>query len=348
MWPWRSHPSRARVALALQGGGAHGAFTWGVLDALLEHTANPIVAVSGTSAGAMNAVLLAHGLLEGGRDGARAALSAFWQALGRTLPWDAMKMLSSSGESLSATGRWMLQWTQWLSPAHANPLRLDPLRDLLARSVDFERLALQRDIALCIAATHANTGRLRVFRNPELSIDVLMASACLPTLQPAVTIDGQPYWDGGFSANPPVLPLLAERGVDDLVVVMLSPWHLGATPHGVDEIRARTMEIAFTATYLREMQWIAEAAAMPGATWLRGTFERRVQRTHWHVIDGHDYLAALPSDSKLIAHQPLLERLRDAGRQRTLDWIASHGASFGRRSTADLQRLFVGHDGPVG
>jgi NTE family protein len=336
------------VALALQGGGAHGAFTWGVLDALLEHTANPIVAISGTSAGAMNAVLLAHGLLEGGRDGARAALAAFWQDLGRTLPWDAMKMLGSGGDSLSATGRWMLQWTQWLSPAHANPLRLDPLRDLLSRSVDFERLAQQRDIALCIAATHANTGRLRVFHNPELSIDVLMASACLPTLQPAVTIDGQPYWDGGFSANPPVLPLLAEPGIDDLVVVVLSPWRLGTTPHGVDEIRARTMEIAFTATYLREMQWIAEAAALSGASWLRGAFERRVQRTHWHVIDGNDQLAALPSDSKLIAHQPLLERLRDAGRQRTLDWIASHGASLGRRSSADLQRLFAGHEGPVG
>jgi NTE family protein len=348
MWPWRPPPSRARVALALQGGGAHGAFTWGVLDALLEHTSQRIVAVSGTSAGAMNAVLLAHGLLEGGRDGARAALAAFWQALGRAVPWDAMKLLSSNGESLSPTARWLMSFTRWLSPAHANPLRLDPLRDLLTRSVDFERLAQQRDVSLHIAATHANTGRLRVFRNAELSIDVLMASACLPSLQPAVMIEGDPYWDGGFSANPPVLPLLAEPAVDDLLLVMLNPWRLGATPHGAEEIRARTMEISFVAPYLREMHWLAAAAATSGAPWQKGAFVRRVQRTHWHVIDGNDHLATLPSDSKLIAHQPLLERLCEAGRQRTLTWLQSHGASLGHRSSADLPRLFGGHEALVG
>jgi NTE family protein len=348
MWPLRPKPSRSRLALALQGGGAHGAFTWGVLDALLEHAPNPIVALSGTSAGAMNAVLLAQGLLEGGRDGARAALAGFWQALGRTVPWESMKLLSSNGQSLSTTARWMLRWTQWLSPAHANPLRLDPLRDLLARSVDFERLAQQRCIALNIAATHANTGRLRLFRNPELSLDVLMASACLPNLMPAVMIDGEPYWDGGFSANPPVLPLLDEPAVDDVVVVMLSPWRLGDTPHGADEIRARTMEIAFTTAYLREMRWIAEVVAVSGPAWLRGPFVRRVQRTHWHMIDGNDHLASLPSDSKLIAHQPLLERLRDAGRQRTMAWLSSHGASLGACSSADLQQLFGGHVAAIG
>jgi len=346
MWPWHWHRSRARVALALQGGGAHGAFTWGVLDALLEHTANPIVAASGTSAGAMNAVVLAHGLLEGGRDGARAALASFWQALGRVVPWDALKMLASDGATLSPSGRWMLQMTQWLSPAHANPLRVDPLRDLLARSVDFERLARQRELALHIAATHANTGRLRVFRNAELSLDALMASACLPNLQPAVLIDGEPYWDGGFSANPPVLPLLDVSGVDDLLLVMLNPWQLGETPQRADEIRARTMEIAFTATYLREMQWIAQAAATR-VPWRRGSFERRAQRMHWHLIDGNDHLSALPRDSKLIAHQPLLERLRDAGRERTLAWLSSHGAALGRRSSADLRILFGGHEPPT-
>jgi NTE family protein len=343
MWPWRN-PSRARVALALQGGGAHGAFTWGVLDALLEHTAQTMVAVSGTSAGAVNAALLAHGLLEGGRDGARETLAAFWQALGRAVPWDAMNLLSGDGDTLSPTARWLMRLSQWLSPAHANPLRIDPLRDLLARSVDFERLASQRELSLHIAATHANTGRLRVFGNAELSIDVLMASACLPNLQPAVMIDGEPYWDGGFSANPPVLPLLEVPQVDELMVVMLSPWRLGATPHGAEEIRVRTMEITFTATFLREMQWIARATAVPPGRWQRGTFARRVQRMHWHLIDGNDHLATLPSDSKLIAHQPLLERLRDAGRERTLAWLSEHGSSLGRRGTVDLERLFGDHE----
>jgi len=347
MWPWRLPASRARVALALQGGGAHGAFTWGVLDALLEHTSQPIVAASGASAGAMNAVVLTHGLLNGGRDGARAALAAFWQALGRAVPWDAMKLLSGDGDTLSPIARWMMRLTQRLSPTHANPLRIDPLRDLLARSVDFERLARQRTVSLHIAATHANTGRLRVFGNAELSLDVLMASACLPNLQPAVMIDGEPYWDGGFSANPPLLPLLEVPGIDDLMIVMLSPWRLGTTPHSVDEIRARMMEIAFNATFLREMQWIAQAS-LPRLPWRRGALERRVQRTRWHLIDGNDHLSTLPSDSKLIAHQPLLERLRDAGRARTIAWLSSHGRAIGRCSSADLQRLFDGHEAPTG
>ncbi|MBE7419008.1 MAG: patatin-like phospholipase family protein [Ideonella sp.] len=342
MWPWSTSPARARLALALQGGGAHGAFTWGVLDALLEHTAQPIVALSGTSAGAMNAVLLAHGLLDGGRDGARRALADFWQALGRTVPWQALGLLAADGQALSPVAHWWMRWTQLLGPSRANPLRLDPLRDLLVRSVDFERLAQQRRIALHIAATHANTGRLRVFGNAELSLDVVMASACLPTLQPAVLIDGEPYWDGGFAANPPVLPLLQETAPDDLLLVLLSPWRLGDTPVDAAQIRTRTMEIAFTSAHLREMQWLAAAAASGGAPWQRGGFVRRVQRVRWHVIDGADHLAALPTESKLIAHQPLLERLRDAGRQRTLDWLAHHAGRLGRRSSADLVRLFGG------
>jgi NTE family protein len=145
-----------------------------------------------------------------------------------------------------------------------------------------------------------------------------------------------------------VLPLLDEPAFDELVLVMLSPWSLGTTPRGVDEIRARTMEIAFTATHLREMQWIAKAFTTPTVAWRRGAFERRVQRTHWHVIDGNDHLATLPSDSKMIAHRPLLERLCEAGRQRTLAWLQHHGGSLGRRSSADLQRLFGGHQAPAG
>ena len=343
IWPWR-HGSRARLALALQGGGAHGAFTWGVLDALLEHTANPIVAVSGASAGAMNAVLLAHGLLEGGRDGARAALATYWHDLGRTIPWDALGLLSGDGERLSSGARWMMRWTQWLAPTQASPYRVDPLRELLARCVDFERLRSQTQITLHIAATQANTGRLRVFGNSELSIDVVMASACLPAIHPAVVIDGQPYWDGGFTANPPVWPLLHTRAIDDLMIVMLSPWRLGDTPRSADEIRERSLEIAFNAGYLREMRLIAEAHELSRHGWWRAPIERRLRHMHWHVIDGNDHLVRLHGDSKLIAHQPLLERLRDAGRQRALDWLSQHGPSLGRSSSADLLRLFGGHE----
>jgi NTE family protein len=341
--------SRAPLGLALQGGGAHGAFTWGVLDALLEQTPNPIIALSGASAGAMNAVLVAHGLLAGGRDGARAALADFWQDLGRVLPWEALGLLSGDGQRLSPGATWMLRWTQWLSPTQANPMRIHPLRELLARSVDFDRLRGQHQIELHIAATHANTGRLRVFGTRELSLDAVLASACLPTLHPPVEIDGEPYWDGGFSANPPVWPLLHASALRDLLIVMLSPWQLGPTPHSAEEIRERSLEIAFNAGYLREMRLIAEAAQLARRGWWRhGPLERRLRRTHWHVIDGNDHLASLHGDSKLIAHQPLLEALRDAGRLRTLEWLQQHATSFGRRSSADLQRLFGTHEAQLG
>ena len=341
--------ARAPLALALQGGGAHGAFTWGVLDALLEQRANPIVALSGASAGAMNAVLLAQGLLEGGREGARAALAGFWQDLGRAVPWEALGLLSGDGQRLSAGAAWLLRWTQWLSPAQSNPMRIHPLRELLARRVDFERLRSQSRIELHIAATHANSGRLRLFGTRELSLDAVLASACLPTLHPPVEIDGAPYWDGGFSANPPVWPLLQSGPARDLLIVMLSPWQLGPTPHSAEEIRERSLEIAFNAGYLREMRLIAEAAQLSRQVWwARGPLERRLRRMHWHVIDGDDHLAGLHGDSRLIAHQPLLERLRDAGRSRALDWLAQHAAALGRCSSADLQRLFGAHEALLG
>jgi NTE family protein len=332
------------MALALQGGGAHGAFTWGVLDALLEQRADPIVALSGASAGAMNAVLLAHGLLEGGRDGARRALADFWQDLGRAVPWEALGLLSGDGQRLSPGAAWMMRWTRWLSPAQANPMRIHPLRELLARRVDFERLRSQNRIELHIAATQANTGRLRVFGTRELSIDAVLASACLPTLHAPVEIEGEPYWDGGFSANPPVWPLLHASSQRDVLIVMLSPWQLGPTPHSADEIRERSLEIAFNAGYLREMRLIAEAVELSRRGWWpHGPLERRLRRTHWHVIDGDDALAGLHGDSRLIAHQPLLERLRDSGRQRAIEWLAQHARTIGRRSSADLQRLFGRH-----
>jgi len=335
-----------RLSLALQGGGAHGAFTWGVLDVLLEHTSHTFSAVSGASAGAVNAVVFAHGLLQGGRDGARAALAEFWDALGRAVPWDALGLMASDGTGLSATGRLWMQWAQVLSPAQTSFMRPDPLRDLLTRQVDFERLRAQSEIRLHIATTRANSGRLRVFHERELSVDVVMASACLPSLQRAVVIDGEPYWDGGFSANPALAPLLAEPRARDVLLVMLSPWSLGNTPTTTDEIKLRSADIAFNAAFLREMRLIAEATAVARRAWWGGPLERRLRRVRWHVIDVRDALADLPVASKAIAHPQWLQRLRDAGREQALRWLSSHGAALGRRGSADLQHLFGGHDAP--
>jgi NTE family protein len=333
-----SRPPRP-ISLALQGGGAHGAFTWGALDALLERTGHPIAAICGTSAGAVNAVVLAHGLLAGGRDGAREALSAFWQALGAAVPWDALGLVAGNGERFSTAGRMLLRWTQALMPAPANPLRIDPLRELLKQHVDFERLCQADAPRLYVAATNANTGRLRVFGNRELSLDAVLASACLPALQPAVQIDGEPYWDGGYSANPALYPLVHEGG-GDVVLVLLSSWQWGATPGTSDEVRLRAADIAFNAAFLREMHWLADATALARRAWWPGALERRLRRVRWHMIDGHDALSALPADSKVIAHPLSLTRLRDAGRARAMQWIEQHAEHLGRRDSVDLQRVF--------
>jgi NTE family protein len=337
-WPTRPRP----ISLALQGGGAHGAFTWGVLDALLEHAPLRIAAVSGTSAGAVNAVLLAHGMLVGGRDGARRTLEAFWTAIGASVPWDALGWVAGGGDRWSPAGRLMMQWLRALAPAVSNPLGFDPLRVLLQQHVDFDRLRGQDQVALHVAATRVDNGRLRVFDTRELTLDAVLASACLPTVQRPVSIDGVDHWDGGYSANPPLFPLVRGRRADDLLVVMLSPWSLGDTPQSADEIRLRALEIAFNAAFLCETRLIAEATRLARRALWPGPLERALRAVRWHLIDGHDTLSTLPADSKLIAHPQLLLRLRDAGRARAQDWIARQAGAVGRHSSVDLGALFAG------
>ncbi len=334
---------RPRLALALQGGGAHGAFTWGVLDALLEHSPHPIDAISGTSAGAMNAVVLAHGLLDGGRDGARAALERFWHGVGTRVPFEWLTVGEGAQTTLTPLARWWMQWSRLVSsPYQRAALDADPLRALVTAQIDFERLRATRGPQLHIAATEAATGRLRLFTRDELHADALLASACLPMLQPAVVIDGCAYWDGGYSANPAVFPLVNDSTASDLLIVTLSPWSFHDTPTTPAAIQQRAMDIGFNAAFLREMRSWAEAREAARARWWRGSVDQRLARLHWHVIDGHDALAALAPDSRLIAHKPFLEHLRDAGRARALAWLSRHGAQLGRGSSADLRALFIG------
>lgn len=343
MWPLRRH-APAPIKLALQGGGAHGAYTWGVLDALLEHAGTlRIAAASGASAGAMNALVLAHGLATGGADGARAALARFWHALaegGAAFAW------LLDGDGLHPAPRAWLHWTTTLlAPTQWNPMALNPLRDILLEQIDFERLRKQRDaLPLFIAATHAASGRLRLFTQRELSVEAALASACLPTLHHTVTIDGEPYWDGAYAANPALFPLIcdvARDAGDDLLLVLLAPQqHEPRLPASADEIRERTIDIAFNATFLREARMLAEVERRTRATaWLRrGPLERSVARQRWHLIDGGADLVALRRETKLIAHRPLLERLRDLGRERALRWL--DGGALGRRSSLDLAASF--------
>jgi NTE family protein len=340
--PLQHFRSRPALALALQGGGAHGAYTWGVLDRLLEAGRGHVAAASGTSAGAMNAVVLAHGLMTGGPDGARAALQAFWRAIGTRLPFELVTVGSAERPGLAPAARALLHWTQLLSPYQFNPLGLNPLREVLAEQIDFERLRAASPVRLFIAATHANSGRLRLFGNAELSVDALLASACLPTLQHAVVIDGEPYWDGGYSANPALFPLVYDDGPADLLIVSLTPLRHAATPASADEIRARALEFAFNATFLRETQLLAEACAQARRSWWPGgALERRLRRLRTHLIDAHDDLGELPAETRLIAHLPFLERLRDLGRARAQRWLDEAGTAVGRHASVDLARHYA-------
>ncbi|MEX8518473.1 MAG: patatin-like phospholipase family protein [Leptothrix sp. (in: b-proteobacteria)] len=339
---WLRAASQPRLSLALQGGGAHGAYTWGVLDALLEADRYQFDAISGTSAGAMNAIVMAQGLMAGGPQGARAALTRFWLSVAGKVPFEWFSAGDEAEPSLSPAARVMLQWAQFLSPAQLNPLGLNPLRELLAEQVDFERLRRHSPVQLSIAATQANTGRLRLFGNAELSVDVALASACLPTLHHAVVIDGEPYWDGGYSANPALFPLTEAGRADDVLIVMLSPLVHGPTPVSANEIRTRAVEIAFTSPFLREAQLLGAACAEARQSLLRlGSLERRLARLRWHLIDAQDALGHLPTETKLIARKAFLERLCALGRARAQDWLARSGDAVGARASIDLEHLLA-------
>jgi NTE family protein len=326
------------VSLALQGGGAHGAFTWGVIDALLERGLG-VAAASGTSAGAMNAVVLAHGWSQDGADGARAALHAFWQEIAERVP--PLFHVPGDPPRLAPMGHAMLAWSRWFAPSQLNPLNLNPLRDVLAAQIDFERLRSTRGMALFIAATEVARGRLRLVRRSALTIDAVLASACLPQVAHPVLIDGQPHWDGAFSANPALWPLVREVACDDLILVTLSPLGPSAQPSSVEEIAERVREIAFTAPFLREARSLAELHADAlQRPWPRFGTDRRLARLRWHLIDADSTLADLPSQTRLVPDWAFLQRLRDAGRERVARWFEDNAASLGARSSFDPLRVF--------
>lgn len=330
-----------RLNLALQGGGAHGAFTWGVLDALLENPGLEFEGLSGSSAGAMNAVVLADGWMKGGREGARQSLTEFWTEVGKQMPWGAMIQGEGDAISLSPATKWLANLAGHFSPAQLNPLDLNPLRDLLKRQVDFGQLRARSPFKLFIGATQANSGKLRVFRETELSVDVLLASACLPKVHHPVEIDGEPYWDGGYTANPAVFPLFYDCDSHDVLLVLLSPLKHENTPQTVQEIEARIVELAFNAHFMREMRMFAHAAEFSSPTFMRwGRLERRLQKARFHMIDSSQLASLERTETKLLAHAPFLALLHEQGRERAAQWLQAHAADVGRRSSIEVKQWF--------
>src|SRR6201987_2027003 len=330
------------IDLALQGGGSHGAFTWGVLDRLLEEPWLRIAGISGTSAGAMNAAVLADGWAQGEADGARAALERFWRQVSRATAFSPLQR--SPVDRLM--GRWTLDtspgyvfmdlMSRVLSPYALNPLDFNPLRRILAESVDCDRLT-HSQIKLFITATSVRTGRGRIFRNAEINTDVLLASACLPTMFRAVEIDGEPYWDGGYGGNPTITPLVRETDARDTILVQINPTERVEEPRTAPEILNRLNEISFNSPLAKELRMIAllrqvvDPGNGEGARWAQ-------MKTHRIKSD---MLASFGASSKLNAEWAFVSTLRDEGRHAAGEFIEKHGADLGVRSTADLDVLLA-------
>jgi NTE family protein len=335
---------RKPINLALQGGGAHGAFTWGVIDYLLEDGRLDIEALVGTSAGAMNAAVTLHGLITGGREGARASLERFWRAVAEAALFSPIRP--------SALDRWMsignldfspmFQWfdavTRTLSPYQINPANFNPLRDILRAQIDFERIRADRDHKLFVCATNVTTGRIKVFHTAEMTADTVLASACLPFLYHAVEVDGEHYWDGGYMGNPPLFPLIYECTTRDIVLVMINPIQLAEVPQTSTEIFDRINEISFNSNLMREMRAIKFVSDLIDKGFTDGG---RLKRMLIHTVDAEDQMRRLSTSSKLNADWEFLTWLRDLGRARAQAFLDEHYAKIGHSSSTDIVERFL-------
>lgn len=329
-----------RLNLALQGGGAHGAFTWGVIDRLLDESDLDFAWLSATSAGAVNAVALAAGLSEGGKPGARDKLRSVWAAVQEAGVPDLLR-LNPFLFGMSRSAPMGQVAASLFSPYEFNPLGFDPLRRLLTSHIDFERLRAFADVELLIAATDVETGRMRLFRRHEMTVEAVLASACLPTIHHAVVIDGRAYWDGGFSANPDLVTLAAESPVTDTLIVQIAPVTKTGIPKGARDIAFDVNRITFNQPLLRDIELIEAARDARG--W-RGRKRSRLARLadhRFHLVDAGRYTASLSPETKLRPDQELLSYLHNAGRSETNKWLDRNQAYVGRRATVDLKSKFL-------
>ena len=331
---------RIKLNLALQGGGAHGAFTWGVLDRLLEDEAVEIGWVSATSAGAVNAVALAAGLAEGGREGARDKLREVWTAVHKAGVPDLLRLnpfLYSFSRSAAVA-----QVASLFSPYDFNPLGFDPLRRLLAETIDFERIRNGR-IELLIAATEVDTGRARLFRRQGMTVEAVLASACLPTLHHAVEIEGVAYWDGGFSANPDLVTLALESPIGDTLIVKLSPLEKAGLPTGAREIAGHINRLTFNAPLLRDVEIIETVRATSrGLLGFRRGPLNALARHRFHLVDAGRHTSSLSAESKMKPDWGLFTYLHGAGRIEAHKWLDLNRRHVGRRESINLAARFLG------
>jgi len=338
------------VNLALQGGGAHGAFTWGVLDRLLEQDGLQIEGVSGTSAGAMNGAVAMSGFSKGGKEGARRALDSFWEAVSRYSPIG----LVHRSPFDQAMGNWNTDQSpgvaafealfSMISPYQLNPTNWHPLRPILEEIVDFDALQTCPQLKLFVSATNVRTGRNVIFDHQNLTIDALIASACLPTMFQAVQINGDPYWDGGYTGNPALYPLVYNCASRDIAVVQINPIERPGIPMTAGEIMNRLNEVTFNFSLMAELRAIAFVQRLIDEGDLKGHEVNRLKRIHVHMIGCEQTMLSLGMSSKYNIDFEFLLYLKEEGRKCAEEWLHAHWDDLGKRSSLNIRKILSGEE----
>jgi len=333
-----------KINLALQGGGAHGAFTWGVLEQLLTDHRLEVEGISGSSAGAINAVMLADGLIRGGREEAQRRLADFWRAVSSTGNLPAVqravieRLLSFTPLEGAPVKAWFDALSHYFSPYDVNPLNINPLKDLIERFVDFEKLRACTDLQIFVSATNVQTGHVRIFSRDKITADAVMASACLPSLFRAVEIDGVPYWDGGYLGNPVIFPFFRTTATEDVLVVQINPLVRKATPMSSSEIMNRINEITFNSSLLGEYRAIEFVARLIDQGRLpRGTGPGQYRRINVHRIVLSPFGTHFDALSKLSTDYDFFDMLRVNGKRAARRFLDKHFDDIGVKSTVDLR-----------
>lgn len=336
--------SKKRISLGLQGGGTYGAFTWGVLDRLLQEERLDITSLSGASAGAINAAVVADGWARGGgREGARRALARFWHALGGTALFSPLQRTPldhfAGGFTMSHSPAYQLMEMAGalMGPVRESPLTVNPLRNFLTATIDFERVRACEELAVFVSATNVRTGRGKVFARSEMDVQRLMASACLPTVFASVEVEGEAYWDGSFAANPPLAPLVEAGGAEDLLVVQINPIARSELPRSMADISNRANEVAFNTSFVREVNAMLHTHAVPSE---EGGAAITYAPVRLHLVTANDALADFSISSKFNAEPGFLQMLHARGVAAADAWLERHLDDVGVRATLDPAAVF--------
>jgi NTE family protein len=340
----RKHAEPKLINLAIQGGGSHGAFAWGAIDRLLEDGRVSPEGIVGTSAGAMNAVITAYGLVQGGNEGARAALRRFWTAVSEKGAYSVLRpswldrWINPGSMDYSPAWLMMDLLSRMMSPYQTNLSNYNPLREILTDQIDFEQLRRASSVKLFTSASNVTTNRLRVFERSEMTVDTVLASACLPTVFQAIEIDGAYYWDGGYMGNPPIFPLIYNCHSPDVVLIMINPIQTDEVPRSAQTIMDRINTLSFNSSLMREMRAIAFVTRMID----RGfNDEGRLKRVFMHCIDAEQELRSLGVSSKVNVEWSFLTRMFELGRRKADAFLRDHFDKLGNQSSVDIEQRFL-------